>query len=649
MLKPAERQEDRHLPLQTMARLRSGRLEVEESLRDVVPHLLSRCPGCRDVDDELRRLKQEVGHWDELVVETEWSEAPDLWRRLEPLSYLDQLAAVENDETLHTWGLCRLLQRRSREAASERPETAAQLANLAVAISMELGEVYHSAWVRDLRGLCWACLGDARRVLGELHGAAEAFAAAALLRRGGPGYSAFEAEGLALEALLRRDQHRLGEAVALLDRAHAIYAGVAPPDAEAASVAAPSAAPSGGEPSSGEPSTMEPLGARPPSAEPSTAEPLNTEPPGTEPSTAEPLGARPPSAAPSTAEPLNTEPLGAEPPGAAPSPAEATPPGAAPAAGDPESADPHLAGSALAHKAWCLYHLGQPEAALALLEQAQRLVDDTREPRLAFAVRHGQVWAAIALGRTDAAEALLPAAFGLAERLGGAEPIGAGEAPAGAEPLAAVETLPATETLASTETLAATETPTAAEALAATETLAAAKTPTATQALAATESRAGAALQGASEPLAAAAPLAGGADRLRLRRAEARLDLALGETASAERALRQLVEDFLALHCGIDAALAMLDLAGLYLRTGAAEALRRLAPELLPVFSAPDVKRPDIDALLLLQSACQSGRLTAELARQLAVMLETHRRPSLAWWSGSGTVLSRETHAPPAA
>jgi tetratricopeptide (TPR) repeat protein len=465
MLSREDTPEEQHLSLDTMARLRTGHLSVEELHGHVLPHFLSRCRDCREVDAQLGSLKRQAGHWDDLVVVTEASEAPELWRRLKPLPYPEQLRAVEDDEAFQTWGLCRELQRRSREAARQHPRLAAQLANLALAISAHLDEAYHRDWVRDLRALSFAYLGNARRALGELHGAADAFDTASLLRPGTPGYSSLEAEALALEAQLRRDQHRLAEAIALLDRAHEIYAG--------------------------------------------------------------------------------------------------TRPGAA----DPETADRHLAGEALVHKAWCLYHLGQLEAASTQLEEALLRVDPARDPHLAFAIRHGQIWSAILLGRVDEAETLLPVARALLKPL--------------------------------------------------------------------------APLDGAELP-------GGGAETLRLRRAEARIDLAQGEKGPAEQTLREVAHDFLLLDRGVDAALVWLDLAALYLREDAAAALRQLAPELLPVFSASDVQRPHIYTLLLVQQACAAGKLTPELASQLGSTLERDRRPSLGWWSGLGTVLSEATDAPSA-
>jgi tetratricopeptide (TPR) repeat protein len=232
---PDAAQSDRHLAPELMARLLSGRVESEELSQLVLPHLLALCPECSAVRRGLEALRREVGHWDYVVAATEGAEAPALWRRLEPLPYAAQLGAIDADPALQTWGLCRLLLRRSEQAAQDQPVTALQHANVALRISEHLGEAYDPAWVCDLRALAHAHLGNARRQLGERLAAGDAFASARRLRAAGTGYAAVEAEALELEALLRRDQHRLLEAVALLDRAYQIYRGEgsAPVDPEA--------------------------------------------------------------------------------------------------------------------------------------------------------------------------------------------------------------------------------------------------------------------------------------------------------------------------------------------------------------------------------------------------------------------------------
>jgi tetratricopeptide (TPR) repeat protein len=216
--------EDRHLSLITLARLITGRIGVEEIQQLVVPHLVGVCAGCREIHQELQRLKQEVGHWDEMVVVLEGLDAPELWRRLQPLPYDRQLRQVEEDGGLQTWALCRLLLRKSLDATLHRPDLAVQLAFLAVKISVHLGEAYHRDWVMDLRALAFAYLGNARRVVGELQSAADAFHEAhSHLRRSGTGNPRVEAEILDLEASLLREERRLAAALELLERVIATY------------------------------------------------------------------------------------------------------------------------------------------------------------------------------------------------------------------------------------------------------------------------------------------------------------------------------------------------------------------------------------------------------------------------------------------
>jgi tetratricopeptide (TPR) repeat protein len=219
-----ELMEERHLSLVIQAKLATGRIEVEELQQVVIPHLLGVCPGCREINQEMQRLKQEVGHWDDMVAVLEGLDAPDLWQRLQPLPYDQQLQQLEEDGGLQTWALCRLLLRKSLEATYHRPALAVQLAFLAVKISVHLGDAYDRDWVIDLRALAFAYLGNARRVVGELQSADDAFHEAhAHLRRSGTGNLRIEAEVLNLEASLRQDERRFSQAMELLDRVIAIY------------------------------------------------------------------------------------------------------------------------------------------------------------------------------------------------------------------------------------------------------------------------------------------------------------------------------------------------------------------------------------------------------------------------------------------
>lgn len=216
--------EDAHLTLETLTRLLAGTLEHEEMLQRVVPHLLERCERCRALFGEIEALKEEFDHWNEEVAVFEGREAPALYSRLEGLPFEQQIPRVDELEDFHTWGLCQHLLALSRKAVFDDPGRAAELANLALRVVRHLGEVYHPDWVRDLRARCFAHLGNARRVLGELRGADDAFRKAEdCLARGGTGSSRIRAEIVDLKGSLRFAQRRMDEAVAQADLALSLY------------------------------------------------------------------------------------------------------------------------------------------------------------------------------------------------------------------------------------------------------------------------------------------------------------------------------------------------------------------------------------------------------------------------------------------
>lgn len=115
-------------------------------------------------------------------------------------------------------------------------------------------------------------------------------------------------------------------------------------------------------------------------------------------------------------------------------------------------------------------------------------------------------------------------------------------------------------------------------------------------------------------------------DRLRLRWTEGKLSLGLGRPREAEDSFRQVQEEFLARGMGYDAALVSLDLAILFAQEHRTEDLKRLAAEILQVFESRDVHREAVATLILFQSACEEERLSAELATQLATLLQRERR-----------------------
>jgi len=207
-----------------MAKLLAGKMEYDEFLQDVLPHLLAKCETCTALVREVQRLQREIGHWDELVAVHESREAPELVARLAGLPYEAQLQRAEEEESLHAWGVCDLLLKKSRAAAATDPHRAVDLATLTVRLSTHLGDAYDPEWVLDLRARAHAHLANAHRVLGEFRSAEESFREAdAFLGRSLSGNVRVEAEVLSFKASLRRAQRRFDEALELLDRVIAIY------------------------------------------------------------------------------------------------------------------------------------------------------------------------------------------------------------------------------------------------------------------------------------------------------------------------------------------------------------------------------------------------------------------------------------------
>lgn len=216
---------DEHLSLEALASWLSGDLPHEDLLRKVIPHFLQQCPACRERYDEVLRLQREYEHWNEAVAVFEGLKAPGQLATLATLPFDERLQRIEEDGEFQSWGLCQLLLRHSLEAGLDDPGEAIAFAELAVRIADLLpGEAYDPHWVTDLRAKCWAYLGNARRVLGELWSADEAFRRSeGCLAKSLTGNPKVKAEIYDLKASLRRGQRRFGEALTLLDEAIGIF------------------------------------------------------------------------------------------------------------------------------------------------------------------------------------------------------------------------------------------------------------------------------------------------------------------------------------------------------------------------------------------------------------------------------------------
>lgn len=146
--------------------------------------------------------------------------APALWARLLRYRVSARRAVVQESPEFRSWALCELLCFESEKTAAGDSARAMELAELALWIAeLVTGE---ERWRSCLQSYSWAFLGNARRVRGNLPSAEEAFALSNRLWQAGGGAASCvidQSRRMDLEASLRREQRRLPEALALLDRA----------------------------------------------------------------------------------------------------------------------------------------------------------------------------------------------------------------------------------------------------------------------------------------------------------------------------------------------------------------------------------------------------------------------------------------------
>ena len=102
---------------------------------------------------------------------------------------------------------------------------------------------------------------------------------------------------------------------------------------------------------------------------------------------------------------------------------------------------------------------------------------------------------------------------------------------------------------------------------------------------------------------------------------KAKIAQGLGRMAQAEKLFLTARDGFVADGIPYDTALVSLELAILYARQGSTADLKRLAQEMLPIFSSLQVHREALAALSFLQQAVDTERLTLELVSRVAGFL----------------------------
>ncbi len=112
---------------------------------------------------------------------------------------------------------------------------------------------------------------------------------------------------------------------------------------------------------------------------------------------------------------------------------------------------------------------------------------------------------------------------------------------------------------------------------------------------------------------------------LRLRWLEGQVALGLRRIEQAEMAFRDVREGFYELGHEFDAALASLDLAGVYILQGRSADVRRIAEETLAVFQAHDTHQEAMAALLAFCAAARLDQAELKLVRDVSEFLKRAR------------------------
>lgn len=192
-------------------------------------------------------------------------------------------------------------------------------------------------------------------------------------------------------------------------------------------------------------------------------------------------------------------------------------------------------GRLLIKKSKILEETGELNAAIALLREAEPLVDPKDDPRLVLCLRHNLMWLLATEGKAEEARALFPGVQTLARKLNN------------------------------------------------------------------------------------------GLDLVRLRWAEARIEVAFGRTAKGIEILSQVRGEFVTRGIAYDTALVTLELAVLLAGEGRAAEVKTLARNLVPLFEAQAVHREALAALTLFRQAAERERVTVELARSMLDYLSRAR------------------------
>ena len=215
-------------PVEELERLLAGEASVAERRR-IVGHLLRGCPACaRRALDGIRPGGRPAPAEDELqqVVERAMRRLPDLQAQVQEeeqdadrlLAALERhphgraVTVLSSSRRYQRRGVCEQLLAKAVAARRNEPSTTLRYAEQALAVA----EKHEGPGFEELRARAWMEVGNARRILGELRAAEEAFdQAESWLQRDGGADPTVQAEFHFLVATLRQRQRRGHDAIAL--------------------------------------------------------------------------------------------------------------------------------------------------------------------------------------------------------------------------------------------------------------------------------------------------------------------------------------------------------------------------------------------------------------------------------------------------
>jgi tetratricopeptide (TPR) repeat protein len=181
--------------------------------RQGVPDGLPDAAGPDDpYEDALRRAVERTRQGHQRLVQ-EKRDADRLWALLEGHTPARRAILIRNDRRFQTWGLYECLRERALALLDHEPGAALQSAELALATAQSLyPALYGEERVHDFQAEALVALAQARRVAGDLEGAATALEQARAMMAMGSGDLLEKAELESVRAALLRDLGRPEEA-----------------------------------------------------------------------------------------------------------------------------------------------------------------------------------------------------------------------------------------------------------------------------------------------------------------------------------------------------------------------------------------------------------------------------------------------------